>query len=140
MRRILGKPYPLGAEEGAEARERLVEPRGVAPGPEHVERLRLPVEARLHATHETAADKDRQHVVPVLPLRLRDVHLEAVVEIEERLRAVAVVDQAIERREEGDAIGNSIVGRFRMCFPPLRGKPDTQRSEPPLRKEPLGLA
>src|SRR3990172_5639593 len=67
MRRILGKPHPLGAEDSGEARERLVQARRVAPGPEHLERLRLPVEAP-DAAYEAVADEDREHVVPELPL------------------------------------------------------------------------
>jgi len=50
----------LGAEEGGEARECLVEPRRIAPGAEHLERLRCPVEARLHGRHVELADVPSQ--------------------------------------------------------------------------------
>ena len=102
-----------------EARERFVGARRVAPGAEHLERPRLPVEARLDATDEAVADEDREDVVAVLALRLRHVHLEAVVEVEERLGAVAVVDEAVERGEERDAVGDRAVGRVRVRLPAL---------------------
>src|SRR5438105_15866617 len=85
----------LGAEEGGEARERLVQPRGVAPSAEHLEPPRLAVEARLDAADELVADEDRQDVVAVLALRRRHVHLEPVAEAEERLGAGAVVPAGV---------------------------------------------
>ena len=57
----------------------------------------LAVEARLDPTDDPVADEDRQHVVAVLPLRLRDEHLQPVAEPEQRLGAVAIVDQPVER-------------------------------------------
>ena len=92
---------PLGAEEGGEARERLVErarcrPRRRAPRASSSSGRSA---ARCDPTI-SSPDEDRQDVVAVLPLRLRHVHLEAVVEVEERLGAVAVVDQAVEGGEE----------------------------------------
>ena len=68
----------------------------------------MPVEARLDASDDAVADEDGQDVVAVLALRLRHVHLEAVVEVEERLGAVAVVDQPVERGEERDAVGHRV--------------------------------
>ena len=63
----------------------------------------LPVEDRLDAADDPVAAQDREDVVAVLALRLRDVHLEPVEEVPERLGAVAVVDEPVERREERDA-------------------------------------
>jgi hypothetical protein len=60
--------HALRAEEGRETGESLVQARGVPPGAENLERLRLPVEARLDAAHEAVADEDREDVVAVLPL------------------------------------------------------------------------
>jgi len=66
----------------------------------------------------------------VRPLRLRDVHLEAVAEVEERFRAVAIVDQAVERREEGDTVRDGAVARVRVCLPALPREPYAERAEP----------
>ena len=64
------------------------------------------VEDGLDAADQLGAAEDRQDVVAVLALRLRHEHLEPVVEAEQRLRAVAIVDQAVERGEERDAVGH----------------------------------
>ena len=45
----------------------------------------------------SVADEQRQHVVAVLPLRLRHEHLQPVVEVPERLGAGAVGDEPVER-------------------------------------------
>ena len=82
---------------------------GVAPRAEELEGLRLAVEAGLRSPDDAVADEERQHVVAVLALRLRHVHLEAVEEVEERVRAVAVVDQAVEGGEKRGAIGDGAV-------------------------------
>ena len=95
-----------GAEPRGELVERLVEARRVAPRADELERLRLAVEARLRAADDLVADEEREHVVAVLALRLRHVHLEAVAEAPERLGAFAVVDQPVERREQRGAVGH----------------------------------
>ena len=64
---------------------------------------------------DPVAAQDRQDVVAVLALRGRDVHLEPVEEAPERLRPVAVVDEPVERREEGRARGrHGLVVGIRM--------------------------
>src|SRR6478672_13113007 len=83
-------------EEVSKACKRLVRARRISPGTEDLERLRLSVEPRLDATDESVPDEDRQDVVAVLALRLWHVHLESVPEVEQLLRAVAIVDQAVE--------------------------------------------
>ena len=70
------------AEPLGQRGERLIESRGVAPRAEQLERAGLAVEARLRAPNQLVPDEQRQHVVAVLALRLRHVHLEAVVEAE----------------------------------------------------------
>ena len=72
---------------------------------------------RLGAADDAVADQERQDVVAVLALRLRHVHLEAVVEVPERLGAVAVVDEPVERREQRRAIGHRPVGRVGVGVP-----------------------
>ena len=54
-------------------------------------------ERRLDAADDTVAFQDREDVVAVLALRLRHVHLEAVEEVPQLVRAGAVVDQLVER-------------------------------------------
>ena len=84
--------------------------------------------------------EDRQDVVAVFALRLRHVHLEAVAEVEERLRAVAVVDETVEGGEERDAIGDGRVRRVRMRLPALLRQPHALRAETLLREHTVGLA
>ena len=55
-------------------------------------------------------------------------------EVEERLRTVAVVDQAIEGREERDAVGDGIVGDIGMRLPALPRQADAERAEALLRE------
>src|SRR6476646_992150 len=97
-----GGPQPAG-----EAAERLVERDGphavLPPGAEHAQRLRLAVVNGLDAADHAVAAEDRQHVVAVLALRLRHVHLEAVEETPQRMGAVAIGDELVERRQEGRA-------------------------------------
>ena len=114
----------------ARLRERLVRARRVPPRAEHLELPRLAVEARLDAADEAVAGEDRQDVVAVLALRLRHVHLEAVVEVEERLGPVAVVDEAVEGREERDAVGNRVRRRSRDAPP----SPSASSRTPSARK------
>ena len=50
-------------------------------------------------------------------------------EVEERLRAVAVVDEAVEGGEERDSVGNGSVIRIGMSLPALLGQSHPQRAE-----------
>ena len=75
----------------------------------------------------------------VRPLRLRDVHLEAVAEVEERFRAVAIVDEAIEGREKGDTVRDSAVICVWVCFPALRGEPYAERTKALLGEYPVRI-
>src|SRR5438105_1632527 len=72
------------------------------------------IEDRIDPPDQLLAVEDRQHVVAVLALRGRDVDLDPVPEPPELLGAVAVVDQPVERREQGRATANRAVIRLRM--------------------------
>ena len=76
---------------------------------------RLAVEDGLDPPDDPVAAQDRQDVVAVLALRLRHVHLEPVVEAPERLGAVAVVDEPVERGEERRARSAPARRRRRGC-------------------------
>src|SRR5436305_6695034 len=107
MRSILvGANELLGAEERAEALESLGQPGRVAPGAEQLERPCLAVETRLGPSDDPVADEQGQNVVAVLALRLRDVHLQPIVEFEERFRTVSVVHESVEWREKRDPVRN----------------------------------
>src|SRR5207249_6359384 len=81
----------------------------------YVEHAGLAVERRLDAADQPVAAQDRQHVVAVLALRLRHVHLEAVEEVPERLRPATVLDEAVEGGEERDpARGHRAVADVRV--------------------------
>src|SRR4051794_21858216 len=102
------------------------------PGPAIVERLDPPDDA--------VAPQDRQDVVAVLALCLRDVHLEAVEEVPEGERAVAVVDQAVEGGQEGDARGrHRTVDGVRMRQQAPAPKLDAERPESLVLELPLRL-
>ena len=115
-------------------------PGRVSPRAQHLERLRLAIETRLDAADEAIAGEDRQDVVAVLALRGRDVHLEPVVEIEERLCPVAIVDEAIERREERHAIGNLGATHIGVSLPAGLRQPHAERPEALLGEHAVGLA
>src|SRR3954453_20707519 len=127
-------------EPALERGQRLVQPGGVAPGAEQLERPGLAVEARLGAADQLVAYEQRQHVVAELALRPRDVHLQAVAEVPERLGAGAVVDQAVERREQDRAVGHRLVAHVRVRDPFALLAPDAERAEPPRLQLALGLA
>src|SRR5262249_11584080 len=88
------------AQPAGEALERPVErdrfDAVLPPGAEHVQPAGLAVVHRLDPADHAVATQDREHVVAVLALRLRYVHLEAVEEVPERVGAVAVVDEPVE--------------------------------------------
>ncbi len=98
------------------------------------------VEDRLDPADQLIRAEDRQHVVAVLPPRLRHEHLEPVPETEELLRAVAVVDQPVERGEKRDAIRDVAVVGLGMRLPAVRRRADAERAEAPLREHALGGA
>src|SRR4030095_6149896 len=104
------------------------------------ERRRLSVVHHVDAAHDPVAAQDRQHVVPELTLRLRDVHLESVVEVPEELPAIAVVNEPVERREERDAVRHRIVRDLWVHVPPHTVLPDAERTSPLLFYQPLRLA
>src|SRR5688500_10648210 len=121
-----------GAEPGCEVVESLVQPRGVAPGPEQLEDPRLLVEARLGPADDAVADEKRQDVVAVLALRLRHEHLEPVAKVPERFGAVAVVDEAVEGGEEDGAFRDGSVDCIRMSFPVALDELDALRAKAPF--------
>src|SRR2546423_1726234 len=91
----LGCVDPICPEERREAAQRLIERNrldaGLPPDAVHAEHTGLPLEHGLDPPHEPVAAEDRQDVVPVLALRLRHVHLEAIAEVEQRLRSITVM-------------------------------------------------
>ena len=115
---------------------------GCSPGshqtPLTLERALLPVEDRLDAADEPVAVEDGQDVVAVLPLRRRDVHLEPVVEVPERLGAGAVVDEPVERGEERRAGRDRRVLGLRVRDQPAALEPHAERAEALLREQLLG--
>src|SRR5262249_12823779 len=66
--------------------------------------------------------------------------LEAVEEVEERLGPVAVVDEAVEGREERHSIRHRAGVDIRMRLPAAVPEPDAERAEALLRVHPLGVA
>src|SRR5215467_9903832 len=118
-----------GTQERGQRFERLVQPRGITPRTEQLERSRLAVEARFGTPNEAVADEQRQDVVAVLALGLRHVHLEPEAEVEERLGPIPVVDEAIERRKQRRAVRDVSVRDVRMRFPALLRVADAERAE-----------
>ena len=104
-----------------------------------VEPAGLAVEDRLDPADEAVAVEDREDVVAVLALRRRDVHLEPVEEVPERLGAVAVVDEAVERREEVDARGTGPSSASGCATSRPRSQPHAERAEALLVVEPPRL-
>ena len=88
------------------------------------------IRGRVDLADQSVAVQDRQREVAPAPLRLRLVHLERELELEDGLGAGAVVDQAIERREQGRASGERPVGcAVELCgiHPPGAGHPVDDR-------------
>src|SRR4051812_39736831 len=111
------------------------------PRAKHAELARLPVVHRLDTADDTVAAQDRQHVVAVFALRLRDVHLQPVAEPPQRLGPVAVGDEPVERREEGDAVAERRVRGLRVREPAAALlEPDTLRAEAPVVEDARRLA
>ena len=116
-----GTPGSSSRQPRAEACKRL---RAPPCRPMRRARVNSPVlrsKTRLDAADEPVAAEDRQHVVAVLALRLRHVHLEPVAEVEERLGA---------RRGRGSA-GRTARATSRGRRPARRRRPDahaTRRS------------
>src|SRR5438034_5869128 len=125
-----------GAEEARELAQGLLEGHRLGAGlPMHgvdAQHVGLAVEGRIDSSDQPVTPEDRQHVVAVLPLRLWDIHLEAIEEAEQRLRAVAVVDEPVERREERRAEWHPAVGRVRMGLPLPVHEPDPECAPPLL--------
>src|SRR5262249_32518730 len=67
-------------------------------------------------------------------------HLEPVVEAEQRLGAVAVVDETVERREEPRPVRHRPVVGVRVCDPLTLLKPDAECTKTLLSEEAFGLA
>ena len=65
------------------------------------ERARLARGLQVDARRQRVSVEEREHVVAVLAQVLRRVDLDAVVEVEEAMRARAVPHERIERREDG---------------------------------------
>ena len=100
----------------------------------------LAVEARFGAADEPVADEQRQHVVAVLALRLRDVHLEPVAEAPQRLGPRAVVDQAVEGREQRRPVRHRLVAHVRVREPLALLEANAERAETARLELALGLA
>src|SRR5437660_10145299 len=129
----------LRAEERRELDEGFIEARCVTPRSEHFEPARFSVEARLDTADQSVADKHGKDVVAVLTLPLRHVHLEAVAEVPECLGPVAVLDQPVEGRKHGDALGNWVVRDLRMQMPAAALPPDAERAAAALLEHALRL-
>ena len=65
------------------------------------EALRLPIGFEVKPSHEPVANKQRQHVVTMDSFWLRNVYLDAIIEIEEATRAGAVPDERVKRGQQG---------------------------------------
>ena len=98
------------------------------------------VEPRLGAPGDAVADEQREDVVAVLALRGRHVHLEPVAEPEERLGAVAVVDEPVERREQRCALRDWPVDGVGVRAPLAVLAPDAERAETLLGERALRVA
>src|SRR3954451_12661051 len=110
------------------------------PRAKHAELARLPVVHRLDTADDASPAQDRQHVVAVFALRLRNVHLQPVAEPPQRLGPVAVGDEPVERREEGDAVAERRVHGLRVCKPAALLQPDALRAEAPVVEDARRLA
>src|SRR3954464_8726637 len=110
-------------------------------GPETLdpEHLRRAIESRLDPPDGPVTAQDRQDVVAVLPLRLRDVHLEPVEEVPERLGTIAVLDEPVERGEERDTAPDGAGVRVRMGDDPVPAELDALRAKPFLLENPPRL-
>src|SRR3990172_9455074 len=88
---------PHGAGHGAAGRLR-----GVRLGVDGVDgqHAALAVHLRIEAANEAVAVQDGEDVVAVLTLVLRHVDFHGVLEVEQLLRALAVADEVVERREQ----------------------------------------
>src|SRR5205814_10264216 len=86
------------------------------------------------------AAQDREDVVASLALGPGHVHLGAVVEVPQRLRAGAVVDEPVEGREERRARGNPAVDGVGVRDPTALLEPHAERAEALLLPERLRLA
>src|SRR5438067_2793806 len=130
-------------EEGGEAAERAVERHGLRPGlPVHgvdAKDAGLAIENGVDAPDQAIAAQNRQHVVAVLALRLRHVHLEPVVKPEQRLGPVTVVDEAVERGEKRRAGGHVAVARLRVHLPVSVDPADAERAPALLRQPSPGV-
>src|SRR5579871_1148763 len=133
------RPEPAG-----EARERPVEGRRLdallPPHALNVQLSRLAVVDGLDAPDHTVAAQDREHVVAVLALRLRNVHLEAVAKVPELLGPVAVVDELVERREERHATSHRAVFGVGMRIEPAAPQLDAACPEQLVVDQALCLA
>src|SRR3954468_6194049 len=109
------------------------------PRAEHAQFARLAVVDRLDAADDAVAAQDRQHVVAVLALRQRHVHLQPVAEAPQRLGAVAVGDELVERREEREASPDRAVGHIGVCEPAALLEADAARAEALVLEDPLRL-
>jgi hypothetical protein len=97
--------------------ERVDEARGrqrvesvLPPQTEDPQRPGRALDAGFDPAHQPVAEQDRQDVVAPASLRGRDVDLPDVVEVEQRAQQVAVPDQWIEGRQEGDAVARRLPG------------------------------
>jgi len=89
------------ADERGEVLQRLLHGNrldaGLPPTSLDLQHTRLAVEHRLDSSDQTVPAKNRKDVVAVLALGFGDVHLQPVAKVPQRFRAIAVVDQPVER-------------------------------------------
>ena len=83
----------------------------------------LPIGLQVHTTDDRVPEQERQHVVAELPLRLGHVDLDAVVEVEEALGALALPHHRVERAEQCPGVDlarqRGIAVQERRTLPPL---------------------
>src|SRR5262249_53965031 len=91
------------------ARHRLCGARGVKR--ELARNQSLAFSGRVYPADEAAASEQGHRVVAVYALGLRDVGLQAVIETEHALRALAVPDQRVERGEQRHAMPPCLRGQ-----------------------------
>ena len=86
--------------------------------------LGLPVDDRVELADQLVVVQDGKREVPPTTLVLRLVHLQVVLEVEQLLGSDAVVDQAIERRQQCRAPLERLTDGRRVDHPAARGSLD----------------
>ena len=117
---------------------------GLDVGALHAQHAGGAVGLQVDAPDEAVAEQVRQHVVAVDPLRRRRVDLDAVVEVEQPLVAVAVPDQRVERAEQRPGVDRprhlGVAVDVRRLGPALDRRPGAARPPRRARRRAAGTA